>query len=87
MRKVTLKGKELSIRPYQKEAMESFMHGIMKIRGISDMVETRISPEILVIKEGVSLYKFVTEIRKKGYIIPISIEKEKNRTRSTWSRY
>ena len=61
--------------------------GIMKIRGISDMVETRISPEILVIKEGVSLYKFVTEIRKKGYIIPISIEKEKNRTRSTWSRY
>jgi len=84
------KENEISIRKCQAVLQVSdrtVIDGIMRIKGISDMVETRISPEILVIKEGVSLYKFVTEIRKKGYIIPMSIEKEKNRTRSTWSRY
>ena len=58
--------------------------GIMNITGISDMIEKRISPEILAIKEGVSLYKFVTELRKKGYIVPIKVEKEKNSRRPVW---
>ena len=61
--------------------------GIMRITGIADMVEKRISPEILAIKDGVSLYKFVTELRKKGYIIPIKVEKEKNRRRTSWYRW
>ncbi|MCL4341847.1 MAG: helicase-associated domain-containing protein [Candidatus Thermoplasmatota archaeon] len=61
--------------------------GIMRITGIADMIEKRISPEILAIKEGVSLYKFVTELRKKGYIVPIKVEKEKNRRRTTWYRW
>jgi hypothetical protein len=51
--------------------------GIMRIPGIAHMIEKRISPEILSIKEGVSLYKFVTELRKKGYIVPIKVEREK----------
>ena len=58
--------------------------GIMNISGIADMIEKRISPEILAIKEGVSLYKFVTELRKKGYIVPIKVEKEKNSRRPVW---
>jgi hypothetical protein len=60
--------------------------GIMRIPGIVDMIEKRISPEILSIKEGVSLYKFVTELRKKGYIVPIQVEREKKekRRRSSW---
>jgi hypothetical protein len=58
--------------------------GIMNITGIADMIEKRISPEILAIKEGVSLYKFVTELRKKGYIVPIKVEKEKKSRRPAW---
>jgi hypothetical protein len=61
--------------------------GIMRITGIADMVEKRISPEILAIRDGVSLYKFVTELRKKGYIVPIKVEKEKNRRRTSWYRW
>ncbi len=60
---------------------------IMRIKAISELIEKRITPEILVVKEGVSLYKFVTEVRKKGYVVPISIEKEKNRRRNTWNSW
>lgn len=60
--------------------------GIMSINTVSGMIEKRITPEILILKEDASLYRFVTEIRKKGYIVPITVEKEK-RTRSVWDRW
>ena len=63
----------------------TIIDGIMQIKGASEMIEKRLSPEILIIKEGVSLYKFVTDIRKKGYVVPISVEKEKKPKRYVWS--
>ena len=63
----------------------TIIDGIMQIKGASEMIEKRLSPEILLIKDGVSLYKFVTEIRKKGYVVPISVEKEKKPKRYVWS--
>ena len=51
----------------------TIIDGIMKVKNVSELVEKRISPEILIIKEGVSLYRFVTELRKKGYVVPMSI--------------
>lgn len=60
----------------------TIIDGIMAYKSLSDMIEKRLTPEILVIKEGVSLYRFVTEVRKKGYIIPVSVEKETFRRRS-----
>lgn len=62
----------------------TIIDGIMKVKNVSELVEKRISPEILIIKEGVSLYRFVTELRKKGYVVPISIEKEKKRRSSRY---
>ena len=62
----------------------TIIDSIMKVKNVSELVEKRISPEILIIKEGVSLYRFVTELRKKGYVVPISIEKEKKRRSSRY---
>ncbi|MHB1439945.1 MAG: helicase-associated domain-containing protein [Cuniculiplasma sp.] len=74
------KGKEITMTKCQailqvKDKM--IIDNIMGIKSISEMIEKRVSPEILVIKTGVSLYAFVSELRKKGYIIPIVVEKEK----------
>jgi hypothetical protein len=81
------KGKEITMTKCQAILQvndRTIIDNIMGIKSISEMIEKRISPEILVVKSGVSLYTFVTEIRKKGFIIPIEVQKEKKVYRSPW---
>lgn len=81
------KGKEITMTKCQAILQvndRTIIDNIMGIKSISEMIEKRISPEILVVKTGVSLYTFVTEIRKKGFIIPIEVQKEKKVYRSPW---
>ena len=65
----------------------TIIDAIMRTKTISEMVEKRLSPDTLIIKEDVSLYRFVTELRKKGYVVPIEVQKEKTRRRPAWSAW
>ncbi|EQB65360.1 MAG: hypothetical protein AMDU2_EPLC00011G0046 [Thermoplasmatales archaeon E-plasma] len=79
------KGKDITMTKCQAILQvrdKTIIDNIMAIKSISEMIEKRISPEILVVKTGVSLYAFVSELRKKGFIIPIVVEKEKKVGRS-----
>jgi DNA excision repair protein ERCC-3 len=81
LRKVTLKGKELSIRPYQKEAMESFMHGnksgiIVLPSGsgktvVGMTVMNRIKENTLIITTGtVAVRQWISELFDKTSLSP-----------------
>ncbi|MHB1471010.1 MAG: helicase-associated domain-containing protein [Thermoplasmataceae archaeon] len=81
LRKVTLKGEELSIRPYQKEAVESFVHGsksgiIVLPSGsgktvVGMTVMNRIRENTLIITTGtVAVRQWISELLDKTSLSP-----------------